>query len=437
MRLRLLLIILFLVLIINSVSAAEQGETNLSVKLSLDPPFSLEFSRPVQLFFTKERRLGKNLNSTEWEPVERGVLRAGIKWQIDFVGGKILITSGLGDRISSELPLMLSGDPGDGLKINGREYPGSIQIWPAKNLVVINYLGLEEYVASVLAAEAYAGWPEAALKANAVAIRTYSLYNLNKHQEYDLCDQVHCQIYRGGRASQIFKEAVVACKGEVLTWQGSLINAVYHSSSGGRTQNNEEVWEGTPLPYLRGVKDFDQGSKNYYWPESFFFSLQELATAVDLSAKQGIEIAPLYATNGNRLAFRFSSLDNGEEKVLRNTSLRWLFSFPSCNFQAFKIKEEAIKEGLVETAGLQLGKAELNNNELILDVKIKTKIIGEEITKPIKMRPGENILFIGKGSGHGVGLSQWGAAALAEQDYDYQQILRYYYGDTIQITGFR
>lgn len=436
---RFLLIILFLVLMISSASMAEQEEVYLSVKLSLEPPFSLEFSQPVQLHFSNEQRLEKSsISKAEWKPVKKGQLRSGIKWQVNFTGEKILITSGLGDRISSELPLMfLNSSSKDGLKINGQEYPGTVQIWPAENLVTINYLGLEEYVASVLAAEAYAGWPEAALKANAVAIRTYTLYNLNKHKEFDLCDQVHCQIYRGVQASPLLKEVVLACKGEVITWQKRLINAVYHSSSGGRTQNNEEVWEGTPLPYLRGVKDFDQESKNYYWPESFLFNSQELAAAVGLSAEKGIEISPIYAANGNRVAFRFCSLDNSEEKILRNISLRWLFSFPSCNFQAFIINEGAIKKGLVETAGLQLGRADLNNNELTLDVRIKSKVNGEEISKPVKLRQGETVLFVGKGSGHGVGLSQWGAAALAEQNYDYQQILRYYYGESVEIIQFQ
>lgn len=101
--------------------------------------------------------------------------------------------------------------------------------------------------------EAYAGWPLEALKANAVAIRSYTLYSLGKHGTFDLCDTSHCQVYRGLPGEAIFWTAVAGTAGEILSWQGRPINAVYHSSSGGRTRNNEEVWPGaSPALFTRG-----------------------------------------------------------------------------------------------------------------------------------------------------------------------------------------
>mgnify|MGYP000847447515 FL=1 len=427
---------LFLFIFITCASAAD--EPCLSVKLSLEPPFSLSFSGKVELFYHQEGRLEQkpNLKLNSWSLVNTGELKPNVKWQVHLAKGKIILSSESGDRISSELPLMLRSSPGDGIEINGWKYPGALQLWPTENLLVFNELELEEYVVGVLGCEAYAGWSVEALKANAVAIRTYTLYGLGKHQEYDLCDQVHCQIYRGSRLSSVFKEAVLACKGEVLTWQGDLINAVYHSSSGGRTRNNEEVWTGSPLPYLRAVEDFDHQGRNFHWPQAYLFSRGELAKVLGFSGEQGIEVIPACSEAGQRLGFNFRSEHNGEEKQFKNESLRWLFSFPSANFRVFKVKERAIQEGVTEDSGFSLGTATINNQEIRLTVSMTSKIKGEEITQGVNLGPTDRLLFIGTGSGHGVGLSQWGAAALAEKGYNYKQILRHYYGDEVRLRKY-
>lgn len=243
--------------------------------------------------------------------------------------------------------------------------------------------------------EAYAGWPLEALKANAVAIRSYTLYSLGKHGTFDLCDTSHCQVCRGLPGEAIFWTAVAGTAGEILSWQGRPINAVYHSSSGGRTRNNEEVWPGPPLPYLRAVEDFDQDGGNYQWPQQYLFSWTELTQALGVAADRELSLVPFYNHTGELLGFWLYSYRM--EQQLRNEELRRLLSLPSPTFRVF-IQPE-----------------------------------GTEITEAVTLPPGTNLLFTGKGAGHGVGLSQWGAAALAKQGYSYREILRHYYGPEVSL----
>lgn len=425
-----------LILIFTSPGWTAAEKPCLAVKLSLEPPLQLSCPGTVELLFLPESKLAQKpyVPPGAWALLNDGELPQETTWQVRQGQGKIVLTSDGGDFISSELPLMLRSAEGLEIELNDRSYPGMIQLWPGEQLSVINELGLEEYVAGVLSGEAYAGWSLEALKANAVAIRTYTLYSLGKHKVYDLCDQVHCQVYHGLHSSPVFREAVADTQGQVLTWDGKLIEAVYHSSSGGRTKNNEEVWASPPLPYLRAVEDFDQAGRNFYWPQAYLFSLGELAGALGFSADQTIEITPFFSPAGNRLGFVFFATKQRERKQLKNEELRWNFSFPSANFRVLVLKEQAFPEGLSTERGLNLGTAILNNQGNRLQFARTVRSAERIVTETVTLEPGESLLFIGNGSGHGVGLSQWGAAVLADKGYNYQEILRHYYGDGVRFA---
>ncbi|NLW56409.1 MAG: SpoIID/LytB domain-containing protein [Firmicutes bacterium] len=431
--------VLLLVLILGLAEWAVAAEPELEVKLTFAPPFSLACSGNVQLFFLPESKLAQKpyLPPEAWLLLEEGALLQGTTWEISLEQGEIVFRAAgrEGEAFRSKLPLLLRGAKGSEIKLNGRLYSGTIQFWPGEQLSVFNRLGLEDYVAGVLSSEAYASWPLEALKANAVAIRTYTLYSLGKHEIFDLCDQVHCQVYRGLHHLPVFKEAVAATQGQVLTWNGKLIEAVYHSSSGGRTRNNDEVWASPPLPYLRAVEDFDQAGRNYYWPQAYLVSLDELARALGFSAGQRIELSPFLSPAGDRLGFVFFATKQQEKKRFRNEELRRLFSFPSANFRVLVVKEQALPAGISTRRGVNQGAAVLNNQENRLQLARTVQGVGRLVTGTVTLEPGESLLFFGNGSGHGVGLSQWGAVALAERDYSYQEILRHYYGDEVRFAS--
>jgi len=382
--------------------AAAQIETSVAlwVRLTVVPPVTLSFLEPVTLFYQPEKDLARKpqLPSGSWQMVDGGVLKPELPWEVRLTGGRITLASASGDTISSELPLLFSGT-GGGFILKGEVYPGTLLLWPeGDNLLFFNEVNLEDYVCGVLGSEAYASWPLEALKANAVAIRSYTLYSLGKHTAYDLCAGEHCQVYRGLPEAAVFREAVAATAGEVMTWQGTPINAVYHSSSGGRTRNNEEVWTGPPLPYLRAVDDFDQEGKNYQWPQTYRFSLEELGSLIGVPGEKGLVVTAFYNQAGERVGYDFAG--DGRSVRLRNEELRRLLLLPSANFRVLVGPE------------------------------------GRELAREETLLPGTTLLFVGNGAGHGVGLSQWGAVALAAQGYNYQEILRYYYGPAISFESY-
>ena len=405
MRGRTLTIIFLLILGLNLLSLTPVealGNTPfyLSFKLTLVPPVTLGFLGPVTLFYQPEKSLARkpHLPLSSWREVEGGAINQRLSWQAQLANGRITLVSAKGDTISSELPLMLRSTE-RGFMLNGEVYPGTLLLWPeGDNLLFFNEVHLEDYVCGVLGSEAYSGWPLEALKANAVAIRSYTLYSLGKHTYYDLCADEHCQVYRGLPRATVFRTAVTATAGEILTWQGAPINAVYHSSSGGRTRNNEEVWAGPPLPYLRAVDDFDQDGKNYQWPRTYRFTLEELSRVLGFSGEKELVVTPLYNQNEERVGFSFDG--EGRAVQLRNEEIRRLLSLPSAKFRVLICPEEM------------------------------------ELTQGGTLPLTTTFLFLGNGSGHGVGLSQWGAAALAAQGYTYRQILRHYYGSAVRFEYY-
>jgi len=143
------------------------------------------------------------------------------------------------------------------IQVNGKQYRGWVELRKKKNglLLVVNDLDLEEYLMGVIAAEVPPDWEFEALKAQAVASRTYALYekrNAGK-RPYHILSTITSQVYNGvngehGRAVKAVKET----KGLILTHQGKVISAFYHANCGGHTENASEIW-GIDAPYLQGV----------------------------------------------------------------------------------------------------------------------------------------------------------------------------------------
>lgn len=416
---------LFSLLSFPAAAGADLREPVVIVKLSVAEPANLELAGPANLYYQGENG---------WIPALEGPLPAGKTWLAGVEEEKILLTTGTGDYITSAFPLLfVPVEPEKPVKINGRSYPGKIELRPGSAIGFFNHAGLEDYVTGVLAGEVYPHWPPAALKAIAVAVRSYTLFNLNRHGKFDFCDQVHCQKYPGLSQSPAFFAAVAATRGEVLTWEGRVINAVYHASSGGFTRNNEDVWEGEALPYLRGVEDFDQNGEKYYWPESFFFSGEELAAKLGLNGNGPLEIFPVTAGEKGFSGLGFRCGKENGEMVVRYETIRRLLRLPGPNFRFYKVKADELGAAAGRLEELALGRGIEVDGKIYLEAKVRLTLPVEEIRGYTVIGPGEGVLVIGRGAGHGVGLSQWGARALAEKGYDYRDILRHYYGEKVLI----
>jgi stage II sporulation protein D len=163
-------------------------------------------------------------------------------------------------------------DPGQQIVVGGRAYRGAIRLLPGPGgLQVVNVIDLEQYLGGVVAQEMPASWGDsapAALRAQAIAARTYSLASLRPTQPFDMYDDTRSQVYGGVAAEDPRALAAVAdTAGQVVTYAGKLITAFYFSTSGGHTEDGSNVFPSTtPMPYLVGVPDpFDGLSPLHRW----------------------------------------------------------------------------------------------------------------------------------------------------------------------------
>ncbi len=184
-------------------------------------------------------------------------------------GGRLQLHSSAGKLVGTfAAPLTVSGSgpltvPGAG------SYRGSLQFTPAGGggVNTVNAVGLDDYVRGVVAEEMPGSWAPAALQAQAVAARTYAITTTVGAGAYDLYDDTRSQVYGGvGAETAATNAAVAATSGQVVTYHGVPAVTYFFSSSGGHTENIQDVWPGaTPEPWLRGVSDpYDAAAGNPY-----------------------------------------------------------------------------------------------------------------------------------------------------------------------------
>lgn len=258
-----------------------------------------------------------------------------------------------------------------------------------EGLRVLNRVPLEDYVAGTLGREVYPSWNAEVLRAQAVVTRTYALYQRAKRRgsDFDLSAGTSHQVYGGvGAETPSVRRAVAATRGQVLTWRGEPILAAFHSAAGGRTAAAEEVW-GRSLPYLRSIEvPHEEDSPDTYW------------RARISGTKLGRAIAPL----GLRLG---------------------------------ALREARVAERSASGRATQVEISGSEGSGRVEARALRTRI-GESVLRStlfeIRQLDGD-FVFVGSGHGHGVGMSQWGAQAMAERGADYREILASFYpGATLE-----
>ena len=362
------------------------------------------------------------------------------------------------------------GAVGGDLQLGERRYRGELQILPSDaGLRVINHLPLERYLASVVGSEMPASWPQAALRAQAVAARTYVLRQRKPRALFDVTATTASQVYRGVEAETAStREAVAATRGQVLLFDGGLLDAVFHSSSGGAsTENSGEIWN-QQLPYLVSVPDLDDLSPVQNWrqtlsPELLRKAFGEIGGALRIevlttSASGRIRQARVTGPAGTLLV---SGTQLRSRLGLRSTLVRFesltldpaaqptwtmlpssLKLAPNNMTSGSKIPGNAIPDntalGYAALDNAALGNAALgnaisgnmitgnNNSASLVSMLPPPPLLPAIEPEPLQLTP-PTLLAIGRGFGHGVGMSQWGAYGLARRGEDYQRILLHYY----------
>jgi len=292
----------------------------------------------------------------------------------------------------------------DGTPAVDGDFRGGVEIIAAGDgAVVVNLVGLEDYLKGVVPAEMPASFPMEALKAQAIAARTYALYQREAHQSegFDLCSGVHCQVYRGAQDRARTNAAIRATAGKVVAFGDALVKTVYHSTCGGSTDDGWRVWWGHALPYLRARSDgaWCSASAKYRWSRQVPWPDAARAVEDNLASvcfKPGASAGPLSdlrvqgRTPGGRAQWLSVVGAEGEQRV-RGDWIRWLFG-----------------SGKPGPGGL---------NSAFFTLSIERDQQGSPA----------RAVFSGRGWGHGLGMCQMGAAGRARAGQKAESILRWYY----------
>lgn len=354
--------------------------------------------------------------------------------------------------------LLITTMPGDGSIIIGSQdvYNSIIKVDENKyrdyitflingdGLLKINHINIENYLLGVLPREIPASSPVDALRAQAIVARSFTYTNLAKHSKngYNLCSSTDCQVYGGYDGEHPnTNQAIIDTYGEYIAYGGQVISAFYHSSSGGYTESSEKVWGGN-LPYLVAVEDiYSINAPNSSW--SVKLTPRELesklaANGINLGQVKDIQI--IQTSDSDRVE-KIKIVGSLGEKIITGANFRTIVGVTSLKSTLFNVN----KEGTTDTKkvyvmdGSGQGPKEVNlsgiyiadgNNRKTVSRSTSNRIKGNNSSTTIEGTVGvkaSTFTFEGKGSGHGVGMSQYGAIEMAKQGYNYSDIIKHYY----------
>ena len=327
------------------------------------------------------------------------------------------------------------------IKYGEANYRGDIilKILGDGSIGVINVIPFELYLYGVVPCEVYSSWHKEALKAQAVAARNYAMINIERHKDdgFDLCNTQHCQVYKGyDKEETNTNKAVDETKGRLLFYGTELVQTYYHSSSGGHTENSENVWN-EALPYIKGVDDsYGLGSPNDEWVtelESSFIEEKLKGNKTDIGRVIDLKI-PDVSEFGRVRELEVVGTKNIE--ILKKENVRLVLGTSNIRSTWYEVSTES-----------DINIFDMNKNDIVIKRPIELNILSAGGKK--KVIPKESNIFIkglfeakkypvlpskyifkGKGWGHGLGMSQYGAKGMAEAGYDYKEILEYYYKDS-------
>ena len=291
----------------------------------------------------------------------------------------------LNDNQVPESEVSIHPSPGKLLSVNGTPYRGHVRIRKGSRagLEVLNILPLEAYLYGTVPKEMSPQWFPEALKAQAIAARTYALYQMSKNESrpFDVLATTASQVYGGVTAeTERTNRAVDDTKGLIMLYKGQLVLAYFHANSGGMTEDAARVWS-ADIPYLKAVRDdYSLKAPGCNWKKTF--GSHEIRAALN---RNGIDVGPI-------------------EKIT-----------PELMSPTGRIMKIRIAHGDKDSV--------LSGNDFRL--KIAPSLI--KSTYMAVSQHNREISFDGKGYGHGVGMSQWGAYMMAKEGLSFQDILHHYY----------
>ncbi|MEP6693971.1 MAG: SpoIID/LytB domain-containing protein [Chloroflexota bacterium] len=326
------------------------------------------------------------------------------------------------------------------LNWGGRLFRGTLEVTTddAGDMIVVNQVETGRYLASVTGAESPSSWHPEALAAQTIAARTYLVTHLKRHANYDLEGDTRDQEYAGiGTEADSTVRSVQRTAGLVATYRGSPIEALYSANAGGVTEDSENVYANA-LPYLRSVpspgdelaKDSGFGKTSWEWNREF--TAPQLgdylrSRGLNVGVPQRIDLVRVTAAGRvtqARVVGTAGSRDIGKDVT------RYYFGLKSSLFTV-TITEGGENEWVSWRDSARLVDMGILGSELLATTYERSLDENRELTS-IRVtgylyKLPARIIFYGRGFGHGVGMSQWGAQGMALNGANYEQILKHYY----------
>ena len=321
------------------------------------------------------------------------------------------------------------------LRIDSKPYRGSVGFYiiDGFRLLSINKVDVEAYLKGVVASEMPASWPLEALKVQAITARSYalSLIDPNYSAPYDAQDNQNSQVYNGiWGERESTNLAVESTRGQLIYYNNRVIAAYYHSTSGGMTDNSENVWH-HPLPYIRGVDDpYSNISPYTEWDR--ILSEEQIIESLRENGYQVNQIFDIYEKSRSefeRVLELVILTDQGEITLHKEGARRVIgYSRLISTWYTFHGNHQAT---LLTASGEE---SSILGGKQVLTSQGQKQIMYKDnqtvlTASGLKTLPTSSDTYHvhGRGFGHGLGLSQYGARGMAEQGYNYIQIIQYYY----------
>ena len=399
---------------------------------------------------------------------------------IDPVDGSVLFA--YGDGTETCLGLCAASSSNEAI-VDGKWYDGTVVFKCATYngnacLRFTNAIDLEPYVERVVDSEIYASWPLETQKAFAIAVRTYTIANLNKHSRYgfDLCATTDCHVYSAARIYDLTHRAVSETAGQVISYEGRIASIYYSSSTGGVTVSAEEAFgPAAAKPYLTAIKtpwEKYTSHSNGFWrvevtPEQLAKELRNKGYTAIKDAVEEIRILQFAKNSTYVYQLEVTDIHGNTIVIERSDSVRLALStyLKSANFVVGRgsvlyttdvdnYVVEHPEAGLesepkftVETADGRFLSRFIRGLSVIhsggysaLPERDAAVITAQNVHSYVGDMPNvnadyetyyatdpNNFVFVGKGWGHGVGMSQWGLKDMGDLHYTYDQMLAAYF----------
>lgn len=383
----------------------------------------------------------------------------------DTVGGTVVGTSSYGVSVvktgSSAVLFQFDGGADVSLTVNpglddsiktvtnyrGNRYYGMFQFCRngGGNLTVINAVNMDDYVSCLLSQEMSSSWPMEALKAQAVCARNY-VENETRHKSagFDVCENTHCQAYPGvGGSNERTAQAAAETAGLRAWYNGEAVKTYYFSSSGGGTEDVKNVWGGSGYPYLCGVIDPYEASvsdKIAYWNWSVTYTAAELTSLLQskgYSCAAITDVQTELSPTGNVKTLTFIDANGKTFPFVQEKYVRNMLGFKSMRYTVTTVGESSGMIYYTDGGGTL---SSMNGVYAIGGDGTTRKLTGNPYVisgKGTSFLPGPSggggtagelsFVFNGSGWGHSIGMSQWGAYAMAQQGFTFDEILKFYY----------